>query len=347
MRSFAFLLVLSCGFLLPPPATGADATLADCAAIEERGTRLKCYDGLAKPPPPPAANGEAPKEPVPAPAVQVIPPPPEPYLTETWNLGATDRNLDITNIRPYRQTYILFTRWTDNVNQTPSSPAPGHTFTTPLDLDDHELKYQLSFKSELVSRETFEKFGLNNLRFWFAYTQQSHLQVYNSRNSRPLRENSYEPELILTYGTGYASGLKLINLGVSHQSNGLSLPGSRSWSRLYLQGGWEWGRYSILARGWGSGGTEDNPDINDYVGRAEVIARWDSEDKSQMLSLLFRHNLKLDPSRGYMQFDWRPIRLSKTTGIHLQVTSGYGESLIDYNHNQTTFGIGVSFVDWK
>jgi len=333
--------------LLPPPATAADAALAKCAAMEERGTRLKCYDDIANPPPPPAANGEAPREPVAAPTPQAIPQPPEPYLAETWNLGVTDRNLDITNIRPYRQTYILLSRWTDSVNHTPSSPAPGHSVTTPLDLDGQELKFQLSFKSELVSRETFEKVGLDHLRFWFAYTQQTQWQIYNSRNSRPVRETNYEPELILTYGTDNASGLKLINLGASHQSNGRALPGSRSWSRLYLQGGWEWGRYSVLARGWGSGGTEDNPDINDYIGRAEVVARWDSEDKSQMLSLLLRHNLRRDPSRGFMQFDWRPIRLSKTTGIHLQVTSGYGESLIDYNHNQTTVGIGVSFLDWK
>jgi phospholipase A1 len=332
--------------LLSPPATGADAVLADCAAIEERGSRLKCYDDIANPAPmPPSAKGEAPLEPAPAP--QIILPPPEPYLTETWNLGVTDRNLDITNIRPHRPTYILLSRWTDNVNQTPGSPAPGHTATTPLDIDDQELKFQLSFKSELVSRETFEKFGLNHLRFWFAYTQQSHWQIFNSRNSRPFRETNYEPELILTYSTGNASGLKLVNLGGVHQSNGGSLPGSRSWNRFYLQGGWEWGRYSVLARGWASSGTDDNPDINDYIGRAEVIARWDSEARSQMLSLLLRHNLKVEPSRGFVQFDWRPIRLSKTTGVHLQVTSGYGESLTDYNHNQTTVGIGVSFVDWK
>ena len=46
-----------------------------------------------------------------------------------------------------------------------------------------------------------------------------------------------------TFGTGNADdGWKLLNLGLVHQSNGRSLPQSRGWSRLYAQGGWEWGR---------------------------------------------------------------------------------------------------------
>jgi phospholipase A1 len=76
--------------------------------------------------------------------------------------------------------------------------------------------------------------------------------VLNTRNSSPFRETNYEPELIATFGTGAASGLKMANLGLAvHQSNGKRFTESRSWNRVYLQGGWEWNNStSIMARGW-------------------------------------------------------------------------------------------------
>jgi phospholipase A1 len=65
-------------------------------------------------------------------------------------------------------------------------------------------------------------------------------------------------------------------------------------------------------------------------------------------SLLLRHTLKSTPSRGFAQLDWGTPLLDSlgAARLHVQLTSGYGETLIDYNHRQTTIGVGVSFGNW-
>jgi phospholipase A1 len=52
--------------------------------------------------------------------------------------------------------------------------------------------------------------------------------------------------------------------------------------------------------------------------------------------------------RRFVQLDWAtPLRATLGTArLHVQLSSDYGETLIDYNHNQTTIGVGVSFGDW-
>ena len=194
--------------------------------------------------------------------------------------------------------------------------------------------------------------GVTSLHFWGAYTQQSHWQVINFRNSSAFRETIYEPELIATLGTGNASGLKLINLGWLHQSNGRLLPESRSWNRVYVLGGLEWNDMtSVMVRGWQrlkeQPEQDDNPDIGDYLGRGDLVIRWEPRDKSQAIAMLLRNNLRKKNNRGYVQIDWAtPAKLGNAARVHIQLTSGYGESLIDYNHKQTTLGLGLSFREW-
>ncbi|HEU0186852.1 MAG TPA: phospholipase A, partial [Gallionellaceae bacterium] len=193
--------------------------------------------------------------------------------------------------------------------------------------------------------------GFTSFRLWGAYTQQSNWQAFNSRDSSPFRETNYEPELIATMGTGNSYGLKLVNLGLVHQSNGRDLPGSRSWNRVYAQGGWETDTLSALARAWWrlpeNESQDDNPDIQDYYGRGDILLRWAPLDDSQVVDILLRNNLRGDHNRSFIQIDWAtPVTMNQSAKLHVQFTTGYGESLIDYNYQQTTLGLGVSFRDW-
>ena len=272
-------------------------------------------------------------------------------MTRAWNLDDLS-NLDpskLGRLQPYRQTYLLVKK-TSNPNRQPGSPSINHTATSPNDVDTVETKFQFSFKADIGHWRNINFLGVKTFRVWGAYTQQSHWQVLNFQNSSPFRETIYEPELIVSLDTGHASGLKLINLGWVHQSNGRLLPESRSWNRVYLQGGWEWNdTTSVLLRGWQrlpeNALEDDNPDITDYLGRGDLVVRWEPGDKSQSVAMLLRNNLRGTANRGFVQIDWAtPVRLGDAARMHLQMTTGYGESLIDYNHRQNTIGLGLKVI---
>ena len=317
-------------------AEAAPAKLADCAAIGGDTERLACYDRLAGKPLPAATLAPA----AVAPLAVELPPPPSP-LARRWELEDRTK-LGTFAIGPYRPTYLLPAFYSDSVNQTPS--AAGRTAPS-RGLKDIEAKFQLSFKTKLLEKILFDRADL-----WFAYTQQSYWQVYNKQRSLPFRETNYEPELLLTFPTRYdLFGLtgRLINLGVVHQSNGQSDPRSRSWNRVYAQAGFERGNFSLFVRPWWriseDKADDDNPDITDYIGRGEILA--DYRHGENLLAVRVRNNFKSHDNHGSVQLNWSfPL----TGGLkgYLQLFSGYGESLIDYNHRQNTVGIGVLLVDW-
>jgi len=319
---FAF---VACALLVQGAALAADADYAKCRDVEDDKARLACFDAVEQ-----AASGPKPS-----------------YLERHWKLGPGDRRISIDDVQPHQPTYLLVGKWTNHANTQPSSPAADHSVPVPIPYNDDEASFQLSFKSELLSRHDFDRkfLGLADVRLWFGYTQRSFWQVYTPRLSRPFRETNYEPEVIATFSTGnQEDGWKLLNLGLVHQSNGRSLPQSRSWNRVYAQAGWEWGRLSVLGRAWWripeDPEKNDNPDITDYLGYGDVLLRWQFEhDKS--MSLFLRQSFKT--GRGFAQLDWTSRKLFGPARVYIQATSGYGESLIDYNFKQNTIGIGFAY----
>lgn len=350
---------------IAPAAHAGGETFFQCAQKfpDSEIERLKCYDGVAasesafEPPFPqntiPGAEAGAGSSPAMSPDAAPEVSAGRSYFTRAWNLDDLS-NLDpskLGRLQPHRQNYLIV-RKTNSPNARPGSPLADHNALTPHDMDALESKFQLSFKADIGSQQHIDFLGIRTFRMWVAYSQQSNWQIFNTRNSSPFRETNYEPELIATLGTGNATGLKLINVGWVHQSNGRPLPESRSWNRLYLQGGWEWkNNASFLVRGWRriseDPSKDDNPDISGYAGRADLVARWEPVDKSQAVAILLRNNLSGKQNRSFVQLDWAtPAKFGNAARVHLQITSGYGESLIDYNYRQTTLGLGFSFREW-
>lgn len=333
---FNVLLLASCLAALSAQASD----LSNCASIGDVSERLKCYDKLAQSESDASSHAGSRQNNFPSPIADKPDIKQRSYLVRSWNLDGLNHSNsehDIGRLSPHRASYFI-ARESTRTNPNPNTPSPGHNALTPLMINDYESKFQISFKSEVWDAEQIHWMGFENLHFWAGYTQQSNWQLFTPNNSSPFRESNYEPELIATLGTGNLSGLKLINLGMLHQSNGQALPLSRSWNRLYVQGGWEWGDLSLSGRGWWripeSAQQDDNPDITKYLGHGDVVVHWEP-NKIESVNLLLRNNLRINQNYGFMQLDWAtPMPLGNFAKMHVQLTSGFGESLIDYNHRQ-------------
>ena len=280
-----------------------------------------------------------------SPSLRVPPAAVPSLLGKAWELDPEYRG-QVLQIRQYKPVYALPWVATNRVNRSPASPAPGHSLPAAQPLDAGEAKFQISLKAKLAE----DLLGSNG-DLWFGYTQSSRWQVYNGGLSRPFRETNYEPEAMLVWRTDYdlfGWRGRLFSLGLNHQSNGRALPLSRSWNRVIATAALEKGDWTLALRPWWrvreASSQDDNPDIANYLGRGDLqlIRRFGGHQ----LSLLLRHSLRGgEQSRGAVQIDYAfPIEGSLRG--HLQWFSGYGESLIDYNHRATYYGVGLSLLEW-
>jgi phospholipase A1 len=317
-----------------------------CKALEADAERLACYDlAFGRQP-----SAEAPPVVLPTPSGGfVVPRPPEEpaprsLLDSRWELFPESK-LGTFGMRAYQPVYVLPYLYSNSPNETPSSPAPGHSVEDGV-LDQQEVKFQISFKTKVWQGIFGEQGDL-----WFGYTQSSRWQLYDTELSRPFRETNYEPELMLVFGIdqpilGWHA--RLLSVGLNHQSNGRDVPRSRSWNRVTASVGFERPGWTLTFRPWWrikeEADDDDNPDIEDHVGRGEVllVRHW----RHHEFAALFRHTLRDgDRMRGAAQLDWAfPIR-GNLRG-HVQIFRGYGESLIDYNHLSTQIGVGISLIEW-
>ncbi len=327
--------------------------LSQCRSIAADRERLACYDGIS------GNVVDAVKEsPSPAPAAAL--PSPVAIMNATGGAVAVagsgikktsmiesawgfEPGAEKYSVGFYRSNYLLFGRYTNNVNKAPYAPLFEAAGKPADSLDSIEAEFQLSFKGRFWATDD-RRFGL-----WAGYTQKSQWQVYNGDLSRPFRETNYMPEVFASYGPDVDLGAgfrwKLLNAGFNHQSNGRTDVLSRSWNRLFAEFGVEREDLALSATLWyrlkEDQANDDNPDITNYFGHGKVSAlyRWRGN------SLAAEVGGNLSTGKGAVKVGWfSPPMIGPFRG-YVRVFSGYGETMIDYNWKQTTIGIGIALND--
>jgi phospholipase A1 len=237
-------------------------------------------------------------------------------------------------LTPHKPNYFLPVSYNSDPYNEPFQDLPGNQ---QLELDDIEIKFQLSLKVPLVV-------GLldDRVNIFAAYTNTSWWQAYNKDASSPFRETDHEPEFFITMSNdwnilGFTN--RLNTLGIVHESNGRSKPLSRSWNRIYAAMIFERGGLGVAVRPWyrikEDADIDNNPDITDYMGYGDITFAYKS-GRQTFTAMARKKAFELTWSR----LTWGNIRL------YAQYFNGYGESLIEYDNSSNVFGIGFAFSDW-
>jgi phospholipase A1 len=205
-----------------------------------------------------------------------------------------------------------------------------------------DARFQLSFKYRLFDPESsLSKFSPLFSNLYFTYTQTSLWDLGD--DSSPFRDTSYRPGLY--YGWAGSDKAWLPNdwrAGLEHESNGQSGADSRSLNIAYLKPIWHMDldhgkRLSFLPKIYHYIDKSDNDDIQRYRGYADWILRYGRED-GLIVNGMYRQGTAGYAS-GQVDLSY-PLstRIFARTGtfVHLQLFSGYGETLLDYDRDRDT-----------
>jgi len=131
-------------------------------------------------------------------------------------------------LTPHNPNYLLFWAY----DTSPHGSAFQQAFPDEdIDLNDTEVKFQISFKY-LLGKNLIK----GNGDLYFAYTNRSFWQAYNKEISSPFRDTNHEPEMWLSFkrnATWWGFTNRAIDIGAVHQSNGRGGQLARRWDRVF------------------------------------------------------------------------------------------------------------------
>ncbi len=246
----------------------------------------------------------------------------------------------------HKHNFILPISYTSDINE---DVYRENDFPLGDGLSSTEVNFQISLKSQLNSAALLFKDDELSL----GVTIESWGQLYNTDLSSPVRETNYSPEIFYQVPlewTPYGGNTALV-VGFEHQSNGQVQGLSRSWNRIYTTLIYERGQFVASIRPWyriperakaspDEARGDDNPDILDFMGHGELNLSWRSSNKEYSIS--GRGNTST--GNGAITVGMTFPFVAKFRGF-VQFFSGYGDSLIDFDHFQQRIGIGVALTN--
>lgn len=249
-------------------------------------------------------------------------------------------------ITAHKHNFILPVSYTTNVNR-PAFELEG--ISEELSYKPYEVNFQISLKSQMNQNALL----FSDDALFFGITIESWWQLYNSPLSSPFRESNYQPEIF--YRTpllwGPFGGETALLVGLEHQSNGQLQELSRSWNRVYAELIYGKGSFVATFRPWyrlpedkkenaSDAEGDDNPDIDDYFGNAQLTLGWSS--RLLEFSTLIRGNLST--KKGAIDSTLTFPLSGKFRGM-IHYFNGYGDSLIDYDRYQHRVGLGIALTN--
>lgn len=248
-------------------------------------------------------------------------------------------------ITPYQLVYFTPIQWADRPNRQPVNFNPTKVIPAYKKYQKIEAKFQISLKAKIIQGALWGKGDL-----WLGFTQTANWQIYNGDLSRPFREMNYEPELMFTYPLNLSVGdfkFRMVGLSVNHQSNGKEAVLSRSWNRVILSGTVTYNDFLFSTRFWKRFSEkymeDDNPYIEDYMGRADFRLAYVGNYKL-IASLYHRNNLDFKRNRSFTELTLA-YPIYNDLNVMFQAAHGYGSTLVEYNHKQTLLSLGIVFLN--
>ncbi|MGF1759516.1 phospholipase A [Photobacterium sagamiensis] len=308
--------------------------LADCWKIDDADERLTCYDNSMNTDQAPSPHHDSTETSTTEAPVE--------FDIDTASYSGIINFFDeqkLFRLSPHEPSYILPAAYNSKPNEDIwQQIKPGS------EIDEMEVKFQISAKIKF-----WDDLYKDNWDLWFGYTQTAWWQLYNADASAPFRETNYSPEIFASYYSNInILGFTLLetDIGFRHQSNGRAELLSRSWNRIYANFQLEKGNFLLWLQPWyripEDADDDDNPDIHKYMGYGNFRLIYKNE--GHLYSILLRNNLASD-NKGAVELSWA-FPLYDTVKIYLQYYNGYGESLIDYDHDVNRISLGILLYDW-